>query len=73
MPDITMCGTEDCGLKGSCYRSPASGTRPTEWRQSWSAFSPFATDEGTQLCEHYWPTERPSPNRPVVPEERSDG
>jgi hypothetical protein len=38
MPDITMCGTEDCPLKSRCYRSPASGTRPTEWRQSWSAF-----------------------------------
>lgn len=48
MPDITMCSTEQCPLKGGCYRSRAT---PSCW-QSYAYFE--HTPEGT--CEHYWPT-----------------
>jgi hypothetical protein len=39
MPDISMCGNETCALKDTCYRNPASGTKPNEHRQSWLMFT----------------------------------
>ena len=38
MPDISMCSSDTCVLKGCCYRNPASGTKPNEHRQSWIVF-----------------------------------
>jgi hypothetical protein len=35
MPDITMCQSETCSVRHTCYRNPASGTKPNESRQSW--------------------------------------
>lgn len=55
MPDISMCGTQDCPLRDGCYRSPESGTKPHEWRQAWSAFTWLDCD-GQPVCEYYWPT-----------------
>jgi hypothetical protein len=53
MPDISMCDSETCLLKTKCYRNPASGTRPTEYRQAW--FIGLAK-EGED-CNRYWPVE----------------
>ena len=51
MPDISMCSSTTCPLKSKCYRNPASGTQPSEFRQSW-----FATMEGWgEDCKYYWP------------------
>lgn len=48
MPDISMCSTDDnCGVATNCYRSEKSGTKPTEFRQSYMAFKPCA------LVSHY--------------------
>ncbi len=51
MPDITMCASEVCTLKVNCYRSPASGTKPNEYRQAWY-LDKTLTGEG---CKSYWP------------------
>jgi hypothetical protein len=51
MPDISMCDSETCPLKTNCYRNPASGTKPSEHRQSWFMGLP---SEG-ETCNHYWP------------------
>jgi hypothetical protein len=51
MPDISMCGSETCPLKTKCYRNPASGTKPSEYRQAWFMGLP---SEG-ETCNHYWP------------------
>ena len=56
MPDITMCGTADCPKRSTCYRSPDSGTRPCEWRQSWSMFG-WQDRMGSFDCPHYWRTD----------------
>lgn len=46
MPDIAMC-TSNCPLSKTCYRHPDSGTKPSEFWQSWSSFDPID-------CEYYW-------------------
>ena len=51
MPDITMCDSKTCSLRATCYRNPASGTKPSEYRQSWYFNK---TTEGED-CESYWP------------------
>jgi len=56
MPDISMCESSTCPLKGSCYRNPDSGTEPSEFRQSWFV-GPAA--EGLD-CKYYWPMGRDS-------------
>jgi hypothetical protein len=38
MPDISMCPSETCPIRVSCYRNEASGTKPSEWRQAYMAF-----------------------------------
>lgn len=35
MPDISMCPSPDCPVRGDCYRNEASGTEPSDFRQSW--------------------------------------
>lgn len=47
MPDISMCGSEECSRKTTCRRNPASGTVPGEW-QSWGGFD-------HKNCNNYWP------------------
>ena len=53
MPDISMCDSETCLLKTKCYRNPASGTKPSEHRQSWFL---GLSKEGDD-CVYYWPKE----------------
>ena len=53
MPDISMCDSETCPLKAECYRNPASGTKPSEYRQAWYL---GLLKEGED-CDHYWPKE----------------
>ena len=54
MPDISMCPSFDCPIRFTCYRNPASGTEPTERRQSWSAFQWRKTDVGgIVVCGDY--------------------
>ena len=48
MPDITMCAAE-CPRSDHCKRHPDSGTKPSEWRQSW--FAPKPTIHG---CGRFW-------------------
>lgn len=59
MPDITMCKDETCPLKGSCYRHPASGTEPSEHRQSFFASKPLwsrrrLAGQSVLYCPYYW-------------------
>lgn len=51
MPDISMCFSDTCSLRANCYRNPASGTKPCEYRQSY--FNGLDT-EGED-CKYYWP------------------
>lgn len=44
MPDIAMCASETCPVRGVCYRNPASGTKPNEGRQSWALFGTRETE-----------------------------
>jgi hypothetical protein len=48
-----MCDSESCPIKTTCYRNPASGTKPAERLQSWFIGLP---SEG-KTCNHYWPME----------------
>jgi len=50
MPDISMCDSFTCPLRKKCYRSPHSGTNPSEFMQSW--FSP--TKELEEDCQYHW-------------------
>ena len=51
MPDITMCKSTTCPLKDNCYRNPASGTKPCEYRQVWF----LGMTEWGEECGYYWP------------------
>lgn len=51
MPDIAMCPSTECTLKESCYRNRASGTEPSEYRQSYFV-NPPGKEDGT--CDYYW-------------------
>lgn len=50
MPDITMCASETCYLRKTCYRNPESGTKPSEWWQSWFYDKSTEGDD----CTSYW-------------------
>ena len=54
MPDITMCNSDVCPMRTTCYRNEASGTKPCEWRQSYFMAPPLK-DDGT--CGHFWDRE----------------
>ena len=43
MPDISMCSHPSCPSRESCYRHEASGTKPSEFRQAYMAFTPNET------------------------------
>lgn len=45
MPDLAMCPSETCPVRGVCYRNAASGTKPTDERQTWAYFA-RREDEG---------------------------
>jgi len=51
MPDITMCTSDVCDLRTHCYRSPESGTKPSEYRQAWF----FGNHSINEECNHYYP------------------
>ena len=53
MPDITMCGSDSCPYRETCYRNEESGTKPSEFRQSFFMNPPY--DKETGECEYYWP------------------
>jgi hypothetical protein len=40
MPDITMCSSENCPMRGSCYRSRAKPNK----LQSWTNFEYFCNE-----------------------------
>jgi hypothetical protein len=64
MPDITMCRGVGCKLAETCYRSPASGTKPNELRQSWFFDEPFwSQDNKMVVCDCYWKVEKKVPRR----------
>ena len=52
MPDITMCASVTCPLAKNCYRNGQSGTKPSEYLQSYFLGLP---NEGED-CHYYWPT-----------------
>lgn len=57
MPDITMCPSETCAVRKLCYRNPESGTKPSDFLQSWflSVKGDPAKGPGEDVtCHHYW-------------------
>lgn len=62
MPDISMCNSLTCKVRTHCYRNEASGTQPSEWRQSYMVFEP---EKGWE-CSGFDPVIL----SPVVEEER---
>lgn len=52
MPDISMCLSPTCPLRGNCYRHEESGTKPSEFRQAY--MTPAV--QGAR-CRYYWPIE----------------
>ena len=50
MPDISMCPDDECPVRRSCRRNPASGTTPTPLMQSWMGFH----HDGPQGCAEFW-------------------
>lgn len=50
MVDVTMCSSEECSRRSSCYRSRYSGTVPDEYQ------STTLWDHNT--CSMYWPVEK---------------
>ena len=59
MPDISMCANGTCPIRRDCYRSPDSGTKPNERRQSWMTWEPSnATSSQNVMCHGFmelWP------------------
>jgi hypothetical protein len=56
MPDITMCANDDCPVRHLCHRHQASGTWPTEHRQSYAVFvGPRLIDGQSVECPDFWP------------------
>jgi hypothetical protein len=59
MPDITCCSSQVCPIRNTCYRNPASGTKPSEYRQAYFMFDRDSQGyiDGkveTEDCIHYW-------------------
>ena len=52
MPDITMCASTTCPVRETCYRNEASGTTPSDFRQSWFM------DRREEPCDSYWPRQQ---------------
>ena len=47
-PDISMCRSNTCPLKDTCYRFTAT---PNPYRQ---AYADFKYNDETKECNHYW-------------------
>lgn len=59
MPDISMCPSQDCPVRGDCYRNEASGTEPSNFRQSWIGWTwrqPAGLGAPVE-CDGYCPTD----------------
>ena len=67
MPDISMCKAA-CEASSRCYRHSNSGTKPSEFRQSYSEFKDMATEQ----CDGFWPAFR-SAEPPKTKKEASNG
>ena len=52
MPDISMCSSNTCPLKESCYRFTATPS------QFWQSYADFKYNEVTKECNHYWNNEQ---------------
>jgi len=50
MPDISMCKNKQCPLSQKCYRHEDSGTKPSEY---WQSYADFEYANGK--CEDFWP------------------
>jgi hypothetical protein len=62
MPDISMCSSETCPSRTTCYRNEDSGTKPSEYRQSYMDFGARG-----EPCDRYWPkTPDPADNMEPV-------
>lgn len=48
MPDITMCTSENCPMKDTCYRVQA---RPSTY-QSWGNFEYYGCDKDNGFCDY---------------------
>lgn len=69
MPDISMCPSQDCPARTDCYRNEASGTRPSEWRQSWIGWT-WRQCDGVVICDGYEPADGEAD---LLPEEADRG
>lgn len=56
MPDITMCDDSTCPMAKDCKRSTKSGTRPSDYMQSWFEESP--RNRQLDTCEQYYLVDR---------------
>jgi hypothetical protein len=52
MTDNSMCSDDECPSRAECYRSKASGTKPSEHQQ---AFTDFQRPPEDQRCPQFWP------------------
>lgn len=55
MPDISMCGDEECPSRTLCYRNEASGTVPSPLRQS---YMNFRREPGEDDCDSFMQSHR---------------
>jgi hypothetical protein len=52
VPDISLCMDNECPARSRCYRHTASGTKPSEF---WQAYSAFKHDPDKGRCAEFWP------------------
>lgn len=58
MPDISMCGDDECPARSKCYRHKASGTRPSE---PWQTYMDFQRPPEDERCREFWPARERHP------------
>lgn len=51
MSDISMCNSELCMKRESCYRSTAT---PSKYMQTFFTEAPFEIIDGLWCCDYYW-------------------
>lgn len=51
MVDFTMCNSDECPLRFTCKRNEKSGTKPSEFIQSYSDFKYGYTEKGV-VCDY---------------------
>ncbi len=70
MPDISMCPSQDCPVRGDCYRNEASGTVPNDRWQSWIGWTWRSVANGDYVvCDGWAPTEAPAGRAALQKEE----